>query len=118
MIINNNKSPKVYGHSSCLVVPDNIIASNAFNIYKFPDTDYLSKKNKKNIIRGIYIFGGKSKEINSLNNNLWILLIGQEPLQWIKAETKGIQPSLTDRRGKILKAVVIFIPSCSKRLSA
>ena len=93
MIINNNKSPKVYGHSSCLVVPDNIIASNAFNIYKFPDTDYLSKKNKKNIIRGIYIFGGKSKEINSLNNNLWILLIGQEPLQWIKAETKGIQPS-------------------------
>ena len=88
-----NLYPKVFGHSSCLVVPHNIITNNAFNIYKFPDMDYINKKNKKNIQRGIYIFGGKTKEINGLTNNLWILLIGQQPFQWLKPETKGIQPS-------------------------
>ena len=41
------------------------------NIYKFPDMDYINKKNKKNIQRGIYIFGGKTKEINGLTNNYW-----------------------------------------------
>ena len=93
LIDSDNQHPKVFGHSSCLVVPSNIVSNNAFNIYKFPDADYVNKKNKKNIQRGLYIFGGKTKEINGITNNLWILLIGQQPLQWIKPETKGIQPS-------------------------
>ncbi len=85
--------PKVFGHSSCLVVPSNVISNNAFNIYKFPDDSHIVKKSKKHIQRGLYIFGGKTKEINGITNNLWILLLGQQPLQWIKPETKGIQPS-------------------------
>ena len=32
--------------------------------------------------------------------------------------SNGIQPSRTDWRKKILKAVVIFIPNCEKRVSA
>ena len=93
MISRTTQFPKVYGHSSCLVVPSNVLANNSFNIYKFTDFDYINKKGKKSILRGLYIFGGKTKEINGLTNNLWILLFGQQPLQWIKAETKGIQPS-------------------------
>ena len=88
-----NRWPKVFGHSSCLVVPSSILSSSAFNIYKFPDVDPLIKKTRKNIHRGLYIFGGKTKEINGITNNLWILLLGQQPLQWIKPETKGIPPS-------------------------
>ena len=89
----NTPHPKVYGHSSCLVVPNSVITNGAFSVYKIPDVDYISKKGKKNIQKGLYIFGGKTKEINGLTNNLWILLLGQTPLQWIKPETKGIQPS-------------------------
>ena len=89
----NTPHPKVYGHSSCLVVPNSVITNNAFSVYKIPDVEYVSKKGKKNIQKGLYIFGGKTREINGLTNNLWILLLGQIPLQWIKPETKGIQPS-------------------------
>ena len=89
----NTPHPKVYGHSSCLVVPNSVITNSAFSIYKIPDVEYVSKKGKKNIQKGLYIFGGKTREINGLTNNLWILLLGQIPLQWIKPETKGIQPS-------------------------
>ena len=92
VIIPINQYPKVFGHSSCLVIPNNILTSNTFNIFKYPD-DYINKKNIKNILRGLYIFGGKTKEINGLTNNLWILLIGQKPFQWIKVETKGVPPS-------------------------
>ena len=88
-----NQNPKLFGHSSCLVLPNNIITNNAYNIYKIPDIDFFGKKGKKNIQRGLYVFGGKTKEINGLTNNLWILLIGKQPLQWIQVETKGIQPS-------------------------
>ena len=89
----NTPHPKVYGHSSCLVVPNSVITNSAFSVYKIPDVEYVSKKGKKNIQKGLYIFGGKTREINGLTNNLWILLLGQIPLQWIKPETKGIQPS-------------------------
>ena len=92
MINSSIPTPKLYGHSSCLAVPYNVTTNISFNIYKFPDNDIIIKKGKKNIQRGLYIFGGKTKEFNGLTNNLWILLLGQEPLQWIKAETKGIQP--------------------------
>ena len=43
--------------------------------------------------RGLYIFGGKSKEEGGLSNELWILLLGRKPLEWIKPETKGTPPT-------------------------
>ena len=92
--INSNiPTPKLFGHSSCLVVPYHIINNSAFNIYRIPKNNVKIQTGMKNIHKGIYIFGGKSKEINGLTNNLWILLLGQQPLQWVRAETKGIQPS-------------------------
>ena len=87
-------SPKVFGHSSCLVIPYSILNNSKFNIYRYPDIDSYNKNQKKNKIeRGLYIFGGKSKETNGLTNNLWILLLGQKPLRWIKIDTKGSPPS-------------------------
>ena len=87
-------SPKVYGHSSCLVIPYSILNNNKFNIYRYPDLDYYNKNHKINKIeRGLYIFGGKAKETDGLTNNLWILILGQKPLRWIKIDTKGNPPS-------------------------
>ena len=43
--------------------------------------------------KGIYIFGGKSKEEGGLSNKLWILLMGQKILRWISPEVKGKPPS-------------------------
>jgi len=92
--INSNiPAPKLFGHSSCLVVPYHVLINNAFNVYRIPKNNTTIQTGMKNIQKGIYIFGGKSKEINGLTNNLWILLLGQTPLQWVKADTKGIQPS-------------------------
>ena len=88
-------SPKVFGHTSCLVIPHNILTNSKFNIYRYPDSEYYNVKNtkKKKIERGLYIFGGKTKETNGFTNNLWILSLGKKPLQWIKVETKGTPPS-------------------------
>ena len=87
-------APKVFGHSSCLVIPHSILNNNKFNIYRYPDLDYYNKNpKKKKIERGLYVFGGKTKETDGLTNNLWILLLGQRPLQWIKVDTKGDPPS-------------------------
>ena len=87
-------SPKVFGHSSCLVIPHSILNNNKFNIYRYPDIDYYNKNQRKNKIeRGLYIFGGKTRETDGLTNNLWVLLLGQKPLRWIKIDTKGTPPS-------------------------
>ena len=88
-------APKVFGHASCLVIPYNILNNSKFNIYRYPDLDYYNNKNSKKskIERGLYVFGGKTKETDGLTNNLWILLLGKKPLQWIKIDTKGACPS-------------------------
>ena len=87
-------SPRVYGHSSCLVIPHSILNNNKFNIYKYPDLDYYNKnQKKKQIERGLYVFGGKTKDTDGLSNSLWILLLGQKPLRWNKIDTKGNPPS-------------------------
>ena len=83
--------PKVYGHSSCLVIPFKLLNHKNFNIYKFPETDNNNNNMDKIKKKGIYIFGGKTKE--DTTNELWILVIGQKPFSWIKPNTKGKPPS-------------------------
>ncbi len=88
--------PKLYGHASSLVIPRDIVNNQRFTIYKYPDAD----ANKKNAInnnrlkeRGLYIFGGKSKDEGGITNQLWILIMGKKPLEWVQPETKGRTPS-------------------------
>ena len=83
--------PKVYGHSSCLVIPFKLLNHKNFNIYKFPDMENNNNSFDKIKKKGIYIFGGKTKD--DTTNELWILVIGQKPFNWVKPITKGKPPS-------------------------
>ena len=84
--------PKVFGHSSCIVIPREILKNHKFSIYSYPD---LEPGKINNLIKekGIYIFGGKTKEEGGLSNQLWILITGKKPLQWVQPQTKGKPPS-------------------------
>ena len=83
-------SPRLYGHTSCLVLPKEYYQSHRLTIYSYPDMETGSNRLKE---KGIYIFGGKSKEEGGLSNKMWILLIGQKQLRWVSPEIKGKPPS-------------------------
>ena len=82
--------PKLYGHACSLVVPLSNLCNPKFNIYSYAQNE----DNKKKLIKekGLFVFGGKSKEEGGLTNQLWILIIGKKPLEWIRPETKGKPP--------------------------
>ena len=84
--------PKVYGHSSCVVIPKDILTSHKFSIYSYPE---LEPGKANNLIKekGIYIFGGKMKEEGGLSNQLWILITGKKTLEWVQPLTKGKTPT-------------------------
>ena len=86
-----NHWPKLCGHACSLVIPLSYLINPKFSIYSFPENDNMKKKTIKE--KGLYIFGGKTKEDGGLSNQLWILLMGKKPLQWIKPETKGKPPA-------------------------
>ena len=85
--------PCVYGHSSAVVVQKDILNNHRFSIYKYPEygLNKLSVSRLKE--RGLYVFGGKTKEEGGLSNELWILILGKRPLEWKKAEYQGTPPS-------------------------
>ena len=85
-------APKLYGHSSCIVIPHVLLFHHKFSIYSYPN---LEPGKMSNLIKekGIYVFGGKSKEESSLSNQLWILITGKKPMEWVQPETKGKPPS-------------------------
>ena len=94
-IINNYlPMPKVYGHASCLVIPTSILIHYKFNIYRYPDEEHNNDKNNNNKSkgRGLYIFGGKTKDEGGLSNDLWVLVLGQKPIYWNKVKTHGTPP--------------------------
>ena len=82
--------PKLFGHACSLVIPTIYLYNPKFNIYSIPENDNIKKKKIKE--KGLYVFGGKSKEDGGLTNQLWILIIGKQPLEWIRPETKGKPP--------------------------
>ena len=88
----NTPAPKLYGHSSCVVIPHLMLFHRKFSIYSYPNLE-LGKLNNLIKEKGIYIFGGKSKEEGGLSNQLWILITGKKPMEWVKPETKGKPPS-------------------------
>jgi hypothetical protein len=90
-IVQDTPKPKVYGHTCCLVIPYIMLNHKNFNVYKFPEIE----NNSLNVIKqkGLYIFGGKTKEDGGLTNDLWILIMGQKPFIWMKANTIGKPPS-------------------------
>jgi len=85
-------APKLYGHSSCVVIPHMLLFHHKFTIYSYPS---LEPGKISNLLKekGIYVFGGKSKEEGGLSNQLWILITGKKPMEWVQPETKGKPPS-------------------------
>ena len=90
IIDKNSLWPKLYGHACSLVIPFSYLYNPKFNIYSYPQNE----NNKKKLIKekGLFLFGGKSKEEGGLSNQLWILILGKKPLEWIRPETKGKSP--------------------------
>ena len=82
--------PRLYGHSSALVLPKEFFTSNKLTIFNYPEVDFANSRLKE---KGIYIFGGKTKEDGGLSNKLWILLLGSKKLKWLNPDTKGKAPS-------------------------
>ena len=83
-------SPRLYGHASCLVLPKEYYQHHRLTIFSYPEIEIGNNRLKE---KGIYIFGGKSKEEGGLSNKLWILLLGQKTLKWVNPEIKGKPPS-------------------------
>ena len=84
--------PHLYGHTSCVVIPTYILKNHKFSIYSYPNIE-PGKANSLIKEKGIYVFGGKSKEEGGISNLLWILVTGKKPLEWILPNTKGKPPS-------------------------
>ena len=89
-IIRTTQSPRLYGHSSVLVLPKEYYASNKLSIFNYPDVEFANSRIKE---KGIYIFGGKTKEDGGLSNKIWILILGNKKLKWYNPDVKGKPPS-------------------------
>lgn len=85
--------PCVYGHSSAVVVQADILTNHKFTIYKYPEFGVNKLYASRLKERGLYIFGGKTKEEGGLTNDLWILILGKKPLEWKKVDYHGTPPS-------------------------
>ena len=74
-----------------MVIPLTCLYNPKFNIYSFPENENFKKRQIKE--KGLYIFGGKTKEDGGLTNQIWILTMGKKTLDWIRPETKGKPPA-------------------------
>lgn len=86
-------NPKLYGHTCSLVVPNDLLNNHRFSIYKYPDIGLNKITDTKIKEKGLYVFGGKSKEEGGISNDMWLLKLGMKPLEWVKLQTKGNPPS-------------------------
>lgn len=96
MFMNENenqivKPPTLAYHSSCVVLPEDIISNSKINIYKFPD---LNKRGfYKTKEKGLYVFGGKfNEDSESISNTLYNLRMGVKQFEWVIIETEGKPP--------------------------
>ena len=77
-------------HCCCSVLPEWLREDPSFTIYKNLPEEKLKSISIKEI--GIYIFGGKCSKSGIVNNNLYVLKIGGNELEWIILNTSGIPP--------------------------
>jgi hypothetical protein len=84
--------PKLALHACCLVLPNDQMLNVKLNIYKLPDQIATRRAFNKIKERGVYFFGGRSTQDDTLKNDMWVLRIGKKPLEWIKLKTIGPAP--------------------------
>ena len=83
-----NNSPFLFGHSSCLVLPNEIKNHPFLSINYIPEIKKIIMKIK---YKGIYIFGGFDKNLNDYNNEIFVILLGKK-LEIKKIESNGKKP--------------------------
>ena len=95
----NVETPFLFGHASALAVQAAVAKCPKFSLYKYPDDERIYKLGvliDKIKIKGLYIFGGKSKAIGTtgLSNDLYVLVLGKKPCFWKRFDdAKGIKPT-------------------------
>ena len=94
----NTPGPYLFGHSSAFVFKNDLLKDNKLSVYQYPEEineDKFGSHKKRNKIKGIYIFGGKSKYdgIGGLSNDMYVLILGKKPCLWIRLDNvKGVKP--------------------------
>ena len=95
----NTPGPYLFGHSSSFVFQNDLLKDSKLSVYQYPEEineDKIGGNNRKrNKIKGIYIFGGKSKYdgIGGLSNDMYVLILGKKPCLWIRLDNvKGVKP--------------------------
>ena len=78
------ETPFLFGHASALAVQSSVSRCNKFSLYKYPDDERIYKLGvfiDKIKIKGLYIFGGKSKAVGTggITNDLYVLVLGKKP---------------------------------------
>ena len=92
-IAKDSEGPNLYGHTSALVLDEEILSNKKSGVYYIPDE--LRRNNKSKIRNGIYVFGGKNKFTGeSCSNDIYLFHIGEDPCWWEKIDNiRGIKPS-------------------------
>ena len=85
--------PYLAMHACALVLTEDIRTNNKFNVYKYPEVSPSKKVFSRIKEKGLYVFGGKSKDECKPNNMLRVLRVGRKPLEWVTLDTKGEAPS-------------------------
>lgn len=86
-------APFLAYHSCCIVASPEIKSSSRFSVYRLPPVyKKINRNSASEIIKGLYLFGGKTKN-NKLSNEVWILKFGKKPLEWVNPQIKGKGPS-------------------------
>ena len=92
------ETPFLFGHASALAVQGAVSKCSKFSLYKYPDNERIYKLGvfiDKIKIKGLYIFGGKSKAVGTggISNDLYVLVVGKKPCIWKKLDdAKGMKP--------------------------
>ena len=92
------ETPFLFGHASALAVQGAVSKSSKFSLYKYPDDERIYKLGvfiDKIKIKGLYIFGGKSKAVGTggISNDLYVLVVGKKPCIWKRLDdAKGMKP--------------------------
>ena len=83
------KLPYLMNHNAVLVNNFHIYTTKPYSFYKIPENDIPNTG--KNIINGVYIFGGQN-ERGDLKNDMYIIVIGTKPCKVYKPKIDGIPP--------------------------
>lgn len=91
-ISENSVCPALFGHTSTLVFPKDVLSNPRFSIYKVPEEKVQRRYINRIKEKGIYLFGGKSDD-NVLSNEVYLVKMGKKPLEITKLAIRGKPPS-------------------------